>query len=188
MIDLKKLTIKYLEDLADECQITLKKSSKKSEKIKTILNAGIPESKLKLLFERYLTKYKATKKPRKKAKAKPTSSIAKLEKRVSLIEEQIKFLMSKIGGVEVKLAVERTSDVIGSSSDLNDIKNIIKLNVLPGNSISIDELIKIKQLQKFSMRLIEKAIIDLIDDEILDISEGRSIQKISGNIGRLIRR
>ena len=188
MVNLNKLTVKYIEDLANECKIPLKKSDNKKQKIQKILNSGISEMKLEPIFEKYLSKCEASRKPKKSTKIKSKSSSSKLEERVSFLEEQVKFLMSKIGGVEVELAKERTSEVITNFSELNIIKNIIKSNVLPGDSISIDELIKIKQLQKYSIKSIEQAIIDLIDDEIFDVSEGRSIQKISGNIGRLIRR
>ena len=96
--------------------------------------------------------------------------------------------MSKIDNIEVQLAKGRTSELIGGGYNISAIQNIIKSKVLPGDSISIDEIISIRELQKYPINLIEKAIIDLIDDEVFDASEGRSIQKLQKNIGRLIRR
>ena len=46
LVDLNKLTIKYIEKIAKECSITLNKTSKKADKIKEILNANISNDKL----------------------------------------------------------------------------------------------------------------------------------------------
>ena len=106
-----------------------------------------------------------------------------------MIEEQIKFLMSKIDSIEINLAKGRISELIGESYNIPDIQSVIKSRILSGDSISIDKIMNLKKLKKFPKDLIEKAILDLIDDEIFDVSEGgRSVQKIQGNIGRLIRR
>jgi len=188
VVNLNKLTVAYLEKLAKEFNIIIKSSSKKADKIATILNAGIPNAKLEELFNKYLAQYQASKGKPKVTKKKPIKQAVKLEERINLVEEQVKFLMSKIDSIEVHLAKERTSKLIGGGYNISDIQNVIKLKVLPGDSISIDEIISITELQKYPINLIEKAIIDLIDDEIFDVSEGRSIQKIQGNIGRLIRR
>jgi len=189
MVDLNKLTVKYLEKLAEECRITFKKSSNKPAKIKTILNSGIPSNKIEKLFEKYFAEYKAKKKPSKVAKKKPVSIVTtKIEGRVKLLEEQVRFLMSKIDSVEIKIANLKTSNLIGTETDSLEIKNIIKSKILPGNSIAIDDLLDTRKLKKYSFEQIEKAIIDLIDDEIFDVSEGSSKTKIEGNIGRLIRR
>ena len=123
-----------------------------------------------------------------KLKEKPSRQTVKLERRINLLEEQVKFLMSKIDNIEVQLTKGRTSELIGGGYNILNIQNLIKSKVLPGDSISIDEIISIKELQKYPITLIEKAIIDLIDDEVFDASEGRSTQKIQRNIGRLIRR
>jgi len=114
--------------------------------------------------------------------------MVKLEERVNLLEEQVKFLMSKIDNFEVYLAKERSSKQVGGGYNIFDVQKIIKSKVLQGDSISIDEIMNIKKLKKYPKNLIEKAIIDLIDDEIFDGSEGRSSQKIQENIARLIRR
>lgn len=189
MVDLNKLTVKYLEKLAEECRITFKKSINKPAKIKTILNAGIPSNKIENLFEKYLAEIKAKKKSSKVAKKKPESTATtKIVGRVKLLEDQVRFLMSKIDSVEIKIANLKTSNLIGTETDSLEIKNIIKSKILPGNSIAIDDLLDTRKLKKYSFEQIEKAIIDLIDDEIFDVSEGSSKTKIEGNIGRLIRR
>ena len=188
MVDLNKLTVHFLKELAKECKVVINKKDRKADIIKRIKNSGIQDKKLQLLYEKYYNQYKASKEKGKKTPKITRQYIESLEKRVGSLEEQVKFLMSKIGGVEVKLAKDRTSMVIGVSNNLINIKDIIKSKIIPGDSITVDELIKIKELQKFSLTLIEQAVNDLIDDEIFDASEGYSTQKIGGNIGLLIRR
>jgi len=188
LVNWNKLTIPYLKKLAKECNIILKSSSKKADKIATILNAGIPKTRLEEVYNKYLAQYQASKRKPKVTKKKTIRQAVKLEKRINLLEEQVKFIMSKIDSFEVYLAKERSTKLIGGGYNISDIQNVIKLKVLPGDSISIDEIISITELQKYPINLIDKAIIDLIDDEIFDVSEGRSVQKIQGNIGRLIRR
>ena len=75
-----------------------------------------------------------------------------------------------------------------STADLNPVKAILKQMIPTGNSIGIDELSKSDYLQEYNWKLVEKAIIELVDEEILDVSEGSSSKKIAGYIGRVIRR
>ena len=188
MINLGDLTVKYLNKLGKELNITFKSSSKKADKIKTILNAGISNSKLEEIFTKYLNQYQSSKGKPTTAKKKPLQVSVKLEERINLLEEQVKFLMSKIDNFEVYLAKDRSSKLVGGGYNITDVQLIIKSKVFPGDSISIDEIMNLKKLKKYPKNLIEKAIIDLIDDEIFDGSDGRSIQKVQGNIARLIRR
>jgi len=177
LINLNSLIVKNIEKLAQECKITLKKSARKPDKIKTILNAGIPEDKLKQLYEKYFNEQSAVK----------PGSITTAN-RLKLIEDQIKFMMTKIDEFDVKLANLRSPDSSIDTNDILDIKNVIKSKILPGKSITVDELLNIKGLNKFTRDLIYKAVMDLVDEEIFDVSEGNSKNKIQGYIGRLIRR
>lgn len=177
MIKLNTLYVKNIEKLAQECKIPLKKSAKKADKIKIILNSGIPEDKLKRLYEKYFNE-QSTVKPR---------SIT-VANRLKLVEDQIKFIMIKIDEIDVKLANLSFSDSSNDTRGIIDIKNIIKSNILPGKSITVDDLLSFKGLNKFTKDLIYTALIDLVDEEIFDVSEGNSRNKIQGYIGRLIRR
>ena len=188
LIDFNKLTVKYLEEIAKECGISLNKSSKKLEKIRTIVNAGISEEKLKELYEKYLSKYESTKKPTKKSKAQSNTLISSLENKINLLEQQVKYLMSKMEGVENKSDSIKAFKPSEKKGDLSDIEEIIISKIPLGASMSIDELIQIKELQKFPIRLIEHAINKLINDNIFDALEGPSTQKIKGNIGCLVRK
>jgi len=189
MINLNKLTVPYLGKLAKEFNITFKSSDKKPDKIRKIKNAGIPEDRLEKQFKKYLARYEESKKkPTPPGKAKSSQQSSSLVKRIDLLENQMKYIMSKIGSIDVILAKDRTDELVGGGFKIAEIQNIIKSKILPRDSISIDELISLHELDKYPKNLIEKAIINLIDDEIFDVSEGRSIQKILGNIGRLIRR
>ena len=188
MVNLNKLTVPYLNQLAKELSITFKRSSKKPDKIKTILNAGIPDKKLEDLYNKYLNQHQASKGKSTVTKKKSIKQNIISTDRINLLEKQVKFIMSKIDNIEIQLAKDRSSKFTGGVYNLNDVQNIIKSKISRGDSVSIDEVMVIKKLKKFPRELIEKAILDLIDDEIFDVSEGRSIQKIQGNIGRLIRR
>ena len=188
MINLNKLTVPYLEKLAKEFKISFKSSDKKPDKIRKIKNAGIPEDRLEKQFKKYLARYEDSKKKPTSSKKKSSQPSSSLVKRIDLLENQIKYIMSKIGSIDIILAKDRTDQLVGGGFKIAEIQKLIKSSILPGDSISIDELISLHELDKYPKNLIEKAIINLIDDEIFDVSEGRSIQKILGNIGRLIRR
>ena len=177
MIKLSNLYVKNIEKLAQECKIPLKKSDKKPDKIKSVLNAGIPEDKLKRLYEKYISE-------QNKGKSQSTTTTNRLK----LVEDQIKFIMTKIDEIDVKLANLSSTDSPINRHDMIDIKSIIKSTILPGKSITVDELLTIKGLSKFTRDLIYTAVLDLVDEEIIDVSEGNSKNKIQGYIGRLIRR
>lgn len=178
MVDLNTLKISYLEKLAKECNITLKKSDNKAEKIKKIQNSGIPEERLKELFKKYKEEQEASKKVQKKSKI-------HLEERLSSLEKQVQFLISRLDEFKDNRIKQETRELIEMVSDLDDIKKMIISRILPGEAITIDKLIGFKELQKFPLNLITQAIDDLIEDEVLIGSEGNSIQKIKGKIGVL---
>ena len=187
-MNLDKLYVPNLNKLAQECNIVFKKSERKAEKVKIITNAGIPEDKLIKLFEKYFNEQ-----TKSKSKSKSTSTtIPKSKstaKRLNLIEDQIKYLMAKIDNIEVKLAnVSFMESSSISTPEILDIKNIIKSKISPGKSIDVDELLNTKGLNKYTKDLIYMAVMELVDEEVFDVSEGKSKNKIQGYIGRLIRR
>ncbi len=176
-MNLMKLTVKDLDSLASELNIILKKSSNKPAKVSSILHAGIPQHQLELVYNKYLKTKKSSK-----------IELSDLVEQLKLHDNQIKYLISKLDNIEIKLAHLGVSSAVGTSKDLKKIKNIIKSKVISGESISVDELVGLPELKEFSTNFIEAAVRDLIDDEILDSSEGKSIIKFEQNIGRLIRR
>ena len=180
MADLKDLTVPMLEKLAEECGIKLKKSDKKAAKIKKIKNAGIPASTLNSLIDKYL-------KEKKTKKLNVNEIISELKGRIRLLEEQVKFLMSKINVSEVQITSKDNQKIMTITSNLEDIKKLIVSLIKPGESISIDELIEIKELQKIPLISLKHALFDLIDEGILKASEGKSRQKLGGTIAYLTR-
>jgi hypothetical protein len=180
MTELDKLTVSQLEKLAKECAIELKKSDKKDLKIAKILDAGIEADRLKQLIHKYIGKKKESKRSSKEL-------ISELKGRIRLLEEQVKFLMSKINVSEVTIDTEANRDLITITSDLGDIKKFIKALITPGESITIDELIELKEIQKIPLVALKHAIYDLIDERIFEAKEGKSRQKIGGKIGVLTR-
>ena len=108
------------------------------------------------------------------------------EKRLGLLEDQVKFIMNKLTVIDVKLAnVHQTSSVL---LDLEPLKVRIKRLIRKGESVSIDDLVNSRELKSYKWNMLEKALLDLVDDEVFDVAEGRSKKKLAGNIGRLIRR
>lgn len=181
MTSLKKLTVSQLENLAKDCGIELKKSDKKTEKINTILNTDIEENRLNQLVENYLNQKKQSRKSNK-------DLVSELKGRVRLLEEQVKFLMSKISVSEITVGTEADGDIITVTSDLSDVKKFIKAIISPGETITIDELIEIKEIQKIPLVALKHAVYDLIEENIFDAREGNSRQKIGGKIGILVRK
>ncbi len=93
--------------------------------------------------------------------------------------------MTKTANNDIKLAQgEETIDLRG----LEEIKTLVKSAIQPGQSKTVDEIIGLSQLKNYKGTMIEKAINMLIDDEVLDGTEGKSVKKLQGTIGRVIRR
>jgi hypothetical protein len=184
LTDLNSLTVPNLEKLAKECGITIKKSAKKAEKIRTIRNANIDDQKLTELIEKYQQKKDNKKIGNRHLEAR----IETLETELSKLKEQVNILMSEINYPEKKVDTGKTRERKDAESDLLDVKSLIKSFVLPGASISIDKLIKIEKLQKFPLASLEQAIEELISEQIFVVSEGDSVRKIKGQIGVLKRK
>jgi hypothetical protein len=180
MADLKDLTVPFIDNLAKECHIKFKSNDKKKDKIIKLQEADIDPIRLQELINKYATK-------KKKSKRITSAQFSELKGRIKLLEEQVKFLMSKISFSEIELYEKDNHDFITISSDLGDIKRFIKSFITPGESITIDELIEIKQLQKIPLITIKHVIYDLIEENVFEVIEGNSRQKIGNNIGMLKR-
>ncbi len=179
MADLNDLTVFYLEKLAKECNITLKKSSTKIEKIKKIKKANISKEHLEKLVIKFLTE-------KEESKIINRSSKRELETCITKLEEQVKLLTSTLSELKQRRNKEETRELIEKVSNLDDVKRTIISMMVPGETLTIDELIGIKEIQQYPLSMITQAIIDLIKDEVLIGAEGNSIQKIGGKIGILI--
>ncbi|MFX0139837.1 MAG: hypothetical protein ACFFDN_39720 [Candidatus Hodarchaeota archaeon] len=184
MTDLNSLTVPNLEKLAKECGITLKKSAKKADKIEAIRKANIDDQKLTELINKYRKKKEIKKTPNQNLEAR----VEVLERELFKLKEQVNHLISETYYTEKVINTEQIEEVIDTDNDLLVIKSLIKSFVLPGASISIDELIKIEKLQKFPLTLLEQAIEVLISEQTFAVSEGDSTRKIKGKIGVLKRK
>jgi|SRR5271157_69728 len=185
--DLTKLTAVTLLELAKNLNINISKA-KKETMAENILKECSDKSKL----EQELATLKGKKvKPVKPSLSKTVKLPAKddhivsLEKRVGIIEEQIKYIISKLTSVDVKLAPTTMKvDFV----EIEKVKSIITSMIRPGESISIESIFLDSRISQHPPAVIEKAILGLIDDEVCDSSEGSGERKIRGTIGRLIRR
>lgn len=188
------LTIPYIKKLANECNIELN-NGKKSDLIEQIVNSNISEEKLNFLIEKYL-KEKNQNIGYNKRKS---SNYLTLETRVKKLEDQINYIYSSLHiNKEISILKEDIDSknqykegnllFIGKNIEtLEDIKEFIVTILELGDSITIDNLIKIKELQTISFSLLKKAVSELIENNVLYPSKEESIQKINGNIGKLRR-
>jgi len=195
MVKLNDLTIPYIKRLAKEAQIDLHQG-RKADLINQIKSSGISELQLNSLIKKYLKEKNKTKIKKKRS----LLNIPELEKRVKKLESQIEYLISIINKEKnlnlSKSEVQGTHEIPEKKrtipkieiETLSDLQDFIKLLLEPGEAITIDELIKVEELQNISFNLLKQAINKLIASGALEASEGKSIQKIQGNIGELIRK
>ena len=181
MVKLEDLTVSLLDKLAEERGIQFESGDRKTEKIAKIKSSNIPNSELQDLILKFLA-LKAAKKRTKK------DIISELKGRIKLLEEQVKYLMSQVSVSDIEISTENNRDLIKITSDLSDIKRFIKSIIKPGESITIDKLIEIKEIQKIPLVTLKHAIYDLIDDNIFELIEGNSRQKLFGKIGIIKRK
>ncbi|MHA1477459.1 MAG: hypothetical protein ACTSPU_04590 [Promethearchaeota archaeon] len=183
MTDLNDLTVSLLDKLAKEIGIKINKKDKKVDKISKIESTGLKELHLNQLIQKY---YRDKSTPKKRSK----DAISELKGRVKLLEDQVKFLLkiSEISVSKISVMKEDNHDILTVTTDLAEIKKFIKSLVSPGESITIDELIEIKEIQKIPLITLKHSIYDLIDENVFDVAEGNSRQKIGGKIGVLVRK
>ena len=181
MTNLNDLTVSLLDKLAKEIGIKLNKKDKKEVKISKIKSAGLEELQFNQLIQKYYRHKSTSKKASKDA-------ISELKGRVKLLEDQVKFLMSEISVSKISVMKEDDHDLLTVTTDLAEIKKFIKSLISPGESITIDELIEINEIQKIPLITLKHSIYDLIDENVFDVAEGKSRQKIGGKIGVLIRK
>ncbi|NHJ20951.1 MAG: hypothetical protein EAX91_08420 [Candidatus Lokiarchaeota archaeon] len=181
MASLENLTVSLLDKLAKEIGIKFTKKDKKIDKITKINNVGLKELQLNQLIQKY---------QEQKSKIKKTSKdeISELKGRVKLLEEQVRFLISEINVSKVSLVNKDDHDIITVTTDLAEIKKFLKSLISSGESITIDELIEMTEIQKIPLITLKHSIYDLIDEDVFDVAEGKSRQKIGGKIGVLIRK
>jgi len=181
MANLNDLTVPLLDKLAKEIGIKPNKKDKKTEKISIIKNAGLDELQLNQLIQKYYGQKSTSKKTSKDV-------ISELKGRVKLLEEQVKFLMSEISVSKVSIVKENDRDLLTITTDLAEIKKFIKSLLSPGESITIDELIEINEIQKIPLITLKHSIYDLIDENVFDVEEGGNSRQKIGRIGVLVRK
>jgi hypothetical protein len=133
------------------------------------------------------------------SKEQNVEAIMNLQKRIDKLEQNIEYLLSNLEKKNQKilkrmeLSKEREINpikkptLIKEIETLDDIKEFITSILKPGDSINIDNLIKLRELQTSSFSMLKEAINNLIQKGILSASKGDSIQKIDGTIGKLTR-
>jgi len=123
-------------------------------------------------------------------KAAPTETALKnkfqdVETRLTQLETQVRFIMDKLTTVEIRMAgpVETLA-----STKIQPLKKLILRLIPQGTVISTDEIRAKKDFQNYPVKDLERALLELVDEEFFDVAEGQSRWTLSGNIGLLIRR
>jgi len=106
--------------------------------------------------------------------------LGNLEQRITNIENQIRYILGKLDAMTIK------SSKITGLRDLGEAKRSILSILATKKVISVDDLQK--RLSDIEWNTLESGVQELIDEEKIDGSEGRSERKIQGRIGLLIRR
>ncbi len=111
--------------------------------------------------------------------------IETLEKRVQTLETQLKDLIQQMNTFDTRFSLKTK---IMNESDLNSIKSYLKQIIPEGHSISVDELAKSNYLESYNWNLVERSVLDLIDEDVFELSKGDSTKAIIGYNGRISRR
>lgn len=171
-----------LKEVAKSFGIKLKKGNKTSL-VQQIKSAGVDRRRLEDLVTELQGKKKPVKK-KKKTNQKTLSGISpdvlgSLEARITRLEQIVSQILKKN---------QLGSKTRASTREIQSIKSIIKSILRSGDSKTIDEIVNLGSMKSYNWITIEQALLDLIDDEVFDVSEGKSVRKLDGRIARLIRR
>ncbi|MFX0181938.1 MAG: hypothetical protein ACFE95_02550 [Candidatus Hodarchaeota archaeon] len=109
---------------------------------------------------------------------KQTSEIKGLEERISDLETVISGIMEKLVEIETKIA----------NVSLLTIKSLIQQLIPRGESMILDEIADALVLPGYDWNLIEQALIDLIENDVIEASRAKSNRQIAGNLGRITRK
>ena len=131
------------------------------------------------------------------SKERNDETIMKLQKRIDKLEQNIEYLLSNLEkkNQEILKRMELSKSretkpikkptLIKEIETIDDIEEFIMSILSPGDSINIDNLIKLRELQTSSFSMLKEAINNLIQKGIVSAFKGDSMQKIDGTIGKL---
>lgn len=186
MVDLKAFTLKDLKSIAQTLGWTSKQRTIAGI-ITEIQNKQISEPKLEEAIKTLnLNPAGKPKTSSKNVSARTTNVAASgIESRITQLENQIHFIMDKISSIEARIGSGDRGAVMINRDQLK----ALLLRLIPsGKAILIDDLFAHAELRGYSFQVVEKILLDLIDEAIFDVSDGSSKLKLQGNIGLLIRR
>lgn len=188
MADLTKLTIPDLKQLTKVLGWTTRKRSVITI-IKEIKDKKVPNAKIEQAIVQMHSMPKSSKESDVSTKSVPylpsKNKLQTIETRLSQLEKQVRFIMNKLSIMEIRMAgpVEALE-----STKIQPLKKLILRLIPQGTVISTDEIRNKKDLQHYQPKDIERALLELVDEECFDVAEGQSQWTLSGNIGLLIRR
>jgi hypothetical protein len=110
-----------------------------------------------------------------------------LDARVTQLEQQVKYLIAKVDTLDLRSG-QATGSTIVQPSQVEQVKARVKQLIPRGNSMTIDEIWQDAQVSRAGWATVETALLEMVDDEIVDGADGNSTKKLRQKIGRLIRR
>jgi uncharacterized coiled-coil DUF342 family protein len=194
-----KLTKDQLLQVAKEIGVEIPKSLKTKGQIAGYIEQANPAPEL---LAEAVGRYKPAKIPKTGSKKSTTAKkketndrdfsefrleMTHINQKILQLENQIGFLMQKVSALETHLQSPQNPSFLQNGS-VTKLKDLILQRTAGGKVISTDELRILPEIQPFPTQLIQQALLDLIDDEYFDVSEGSAKWKLPGNIGLLIRR
>ena len=199
MADLTDLPPKQLKELAKALGMSNFPKTK-APLAKAIEKSYATHPLVMKTLKEYETAAKEPKKGAAKKAAKKTQPAAKsldsaiesgglrnLELRLGQIEKQIAFLMDKVAAIESHMGVSPNPQAT-PQIDSSRLQKIIMKVVGARSSITVDDLLGEPMLRGVAEADIGRAVVDLIDQGVFDVSDANSRRKINGNIGLLIPR
>lgn len=199
MADLTDLTLKQLKELAEALGMS-KYPQKKEPLAQAIEKAYATHPLVVKTLQEYETSVKGSKKAPAKKTPKKTQSAVKgldsaiemggirnIELRLGQMEKQIAFLMEKVAAIESHMGSSPTPQA-ASQIESSRLQKMIMKAVGTRSSITVDDLLGDPMLHGVSEADISRAVVDLIDQGVFDVSDANSRRKINGNIGLLIPR
>ncbi|GAB4314595.1 MAG: hypothetical protein Kow0069_16110 [Promethearchaeota archaeon] len=151
--------------------------------IKSIKSANPDAVALKAVIE----KVRGVKPAESRALARSTATsadvFADLKRRVRDLENQVRYLMEKVDQIELRGVARGQSSVDAYPR----VKEIVLSYLKKGQSASVDELLERTTLKDLPWDVVKEGLETIVDEELLNVSQGKSDRKIGWNHGRLIR-
>lgn len=105
--------------------------------------------------------------------------------RINKIETQLGFVISKLNQFE-EIIRGNTDSMVDSQIQMSDIRSLLLEKIPIDVEMSLDELWLM--LPNYSWFIVERALKELIEEEIIEVNEGKSNKKLLNQFGKIKRK